>query len=207
MSYLIIDIETSAKPTDQLNMPEFEASKVLKDPEKIKVDIENKLKEWIDQCALFADRGRVLVIGVLGSDSKSEMIEGDEKEILINFWTIWSGETCSIVGHNIKSFDMPFLMRRSWLNGVKVPSGVMEGRYMSRRVLDTMDAWACGVYNERISLDNLSKAFGLNGKNGHGKEFASKYLSGEDGKKEALEYLKNDLKLTEAVAKGMGLIR
>lgn len=208
MNYIIVDIETSAKPESELNFPEFEPSKVLKDPEKIKADIDKKKAEWISECALHADRSRALVIGVLfvnGNSEKFETFEGNEKEMLINFWNVYSNnEYYHLIGHYIKGFDIPFLIRRSWINGI-VPKEFKNGRYLCDRFIDTMDSWACGT-RDTISLDNLSKIFGLHGKNGKGSEFSSLYSEGGVSREKALAYLRNDLKLTQEVAKIMGLI-
>ena len=70
MNYTVFDIETGALPLAELEaiMPEFEPSKVLKDPEKIKADIEAKRAEWIDRAALSPVSGQVLAIGYIGAD-------------------------------------------------------------------------------------------------------------------------------------------
>lgn len=207
MNYFIFDIETSAKPQDQLKLPEFEASKVLKDPEKIKADIEKKKAEWIDECALYADRGYILAIGLMKNDGTIVTLHGiAESELIQGFWGAYKADDGMILGHCIKSFDLPFIIRRSWMNGIAVPPSIFRGRYFNERIFDTMEQWACGNYQERISLDNLAKAFGLPGKNGNGKDFASQYLAGGESKQKAIEYLLNDLRMTQTVAEAMGII-
>jgi predicted PolB exonuclease-like 3'-5' exonuclease len=186
--------------------PEFVANKTLKDPEKIKADLENKKQDYIDESALFAERGYIVVIGIFDEARKTTFLEGDEKTILKAFWKLWSDTTGAVIGHNIKGFDIPFLMRRSWLNGIPAPAGVIRGRYLTDRIIDTMELWSCGNYRETISLNNLAIAFGLPGKNGNGKDFAGQYMLGGDYRKKALEYLKNDLFLTHTVALGMGVV-
>jgi 3'-5' exonuclease len=207
MNYIILDIETSAKPESELKLPEFEASKVLKDPEKIKADIEKKKQDYLDEGALHAERGYVLAIGLFKKDGNTIILEGKpEAQILEDLWKIYdSSDGCFIIGHNLKGFDIPFLVRRSWLNDVKVPFGVINGRYLGNRFIDTMELWACGNYRETISLNNLALAFGLPGKTGNGKDFAKQYLKGGEEKKKALDYLKNDLMMTHSVAVGMGI--
>ena len=61
-----------------------------------------------------------------------------------------------------------------------------------------MVAWGCGAYGPegRISLDNFAKYLGVGQKNGSGEHFAELYKVNE---KEALEYLENDLILTEKI--------
>jgi len=163
---------------------------------------EEKKKAFIEDSALHAERGSVLVIGIK-FEKTTVILEGEEGKILQEFWRIYSESVnWLVIGHCVKTFDIPFLIRRSWLNLLPVPAGVIEGRYLSKRIIDTMETWACGT-RDMISLDTLSKAFGLSGKNGNGKDFASLYAKDKEA---ALSYLRNDLELTEAIANKMGLI-
>lgn len=203
----IVDIETASKPENELSglVPKFEAPSNWKDPEKINAAIEQKKKEWLEDGALHANTGIVLVVGILESDSRNiTILEGEESSIIKGFWDFFSETTDMIVGHNIKGFDVPFILRRSWLLGIQTPVDIVRGRYINDRFIDTMERWACGT-RDTISLDNLSKAFGLPGKSGSGKDFAGQYMLGGDFKKKALDYLRNDLLMTHAVAKGMGM--
>lgn len=204
--FLIVDIETSAKPANELNIPEFEPSKVLKDPEKIMADVEKKKKEWLDEAALHAERANVLVIGYLNDEGETMFIEGEEPVILKQFWNLYAQTSCNIIGHFIKGFDLPFLIRRSWLTGVRPPSSIIRGRYFCDRIVDTMELWACGEYRKTIGLNDLCRAFGINGKNGHGKKFGEIYRAGGKDKEMALEYLANDLLITKQCAEKMGAI-
>lgn len=205
MSYLIIDIETCALPEAQLRFPEFEANKTLKDPEKIKADLERKKQEFISEAALYAERATVLVVGMMNSNKETTFIEGSEKDVLNKTWELYLECSHHIIGHYIKGFDIPFLMRRSWMNGIIPPHSLMDGRYLNRNIKDTMEAWACGT-KDTISLHNLCLALGLNGKMGNGKDFAPKYHQGGSQRQEALEYLASDLLLTHQAANKMGMI-
>lgn len=69
------------------------------------------------------------------------------------------------VGHNLTGFDLRFLFQRAVVLGIKPPSIIpFNARPWDAHVFDTMIAWA-GVGN-RISLDNLCKALGIEGKGG-----------------------------------------
>lgn len=205
MNNIIIDIETSALPIEHLKkiMPKFEASKVLKDPDKIKSDIEAKQKKWMDDAALSAETGSVLVIGIMNENDNAEYFEGSESELISLFWKSWSAlNPATWIGHYILGFDFPFIIRRSFALGIKVPSELTRGRYLPDIIQDTMARWACGT-RDTISLDNLSKTLGVGSKNGSGKDFSALYLSDRES---ALEYLENDLKLAKACAEKMGMI-
>lgn len=197
MSILFLDIESA--PLDGITPPEFDAPANLRDPEKIAAAKAKKLEAWKGSLALHAETARVLCVGVM-EDGFKGVYEGDETDILLNAWeTIDGAET--IIGHNLRGFDIPFLARRSWILGVPVPR-IMAGRFLDARFVDTMEAWSCGNREERISLDNLAKALGVGAKTGSGADFAALYAK---DRKAALGYLENDLRLTKAVAERMGL--
>jgi hypothetical protein len=97
-----------------------------------------------------------------------------------------------LVGHNIIGFDIPYLMKWSSYNGIKVPSfltpfGRGKGRFFPDVFTDTMLIDAMGKFGEMISLDNLSKAYGFSGKSGNGKFFYQMNRSDQ------IEYLTNDV--------------
>ena len=76
MRYNIFDIETGPLPVAQLVdlMPEFEAPKNFKDPEKIEANLKQQEARWIEKAALSATTGQVLAIGVKQSHDGSTLI-------------------------------------------------------------------------------------------------------------------------------------
>lgn len=204
-SSVAFDIETTGyDPARQLFQyePKFNADARLKDADKIAADISAKQDEWLSKAALDAGRAKVLVIGTL-CDGVEEVMEGEEEAIIPWFWEVFSKSRCNWIGHNISGFDIPFLCRRSFILGIKIPPGVIEGRYLNRRFVDTMTTWSCGEYGNKISLDNLARALGVGKKSGSGKDFAELYKS---DKPAAMKYLSNDLQLTHKCALKMGLL-
>lgn len=203
------DIETSALPDAALELvkPIFTANKTLKDPEKIKVDLADKEREWKEQAALNAITGKVLCIGIGSGHSSFRLIEGTEPEILTKFWDwlqqeLHAANAC--IGFNILGFDLPFLMRRSWTLNVRGPSVLRRGRYWNDNLIDIMDMWTLGNREQRISLDNMAKTFGVGAKTGNGKDFAAMYLSVMPEKREeAINYVKNDIELLRKCADRM----
>ena len=216
-NWFVHDCETAPLMGDALKkiMPAFDESEVgvgnIKDPEKIKAKIEaERLKheeKFYRKAALSATTGRVLCIGGLKADGDEIILEGDEKDMLTEFWTIWTlTRDVSFIGFNCRSFDIPFLARRSWVNGVKVPTDLVDGRYQSGRIIDLMEVWDVGKYGSEAgsqSLDMIAKILGVGEKSGSGKDFANLYIS---DRKAALEYLHNDLMLTMKVGVAMGVI-
>lgn len=194
------DIETGPLPEEQIRplMPDFDAPANIKDPEKITAAIIAKEIKWLEQAALSAITGEVLCIGYLVNESMFKFQVGAEKDILTSFWntameTITSGKI--VVGFCCKMFDLPFLVRRSWAQGVSVPKCIWNGRYFCDQIVDIAEKWECGVRGgDHISLDQLSKFLGVGQKNGNGKDFAALW---HDNREQALLYLKNDLILTK----------
>lgn len=67
------------------------------------------------------------------------------------------------IGHNICSFDLPFIFHRAIVNGVPLPAGFpIHPKPWSDDCFDTMTYWA--GHRDRISLDNLCRALGIEGK-------------------------------------------
>ena len=100
-----------------------------------------------------------------------------------------------IVGHNLKGFDLPYLIRSTMLNGAKgklylTPA---RGKFWPDLYHDTMEFEGAGEYGYRVSLDNLAQQYGFNGKNGNGKLF---YTYSRD---EQEAYLENDLLITKKI--------
>jgi predicted PolB exonuclease-like 3'-5' exonuclease len=206
----VFDLESGPVSPELLQQlkPKFTANKTLKDPDKIKADIEAKEREYIERAALDATTAQVLAIGMTsGLDTVSILFQQDmdgdrnkEVQLLSRFW-LWLrghlGEGNKVVGFAIKHFDLPMLLRRSFINGVAVPNIIQRGRYWNDNIIDLQELWCAGNREQTINLDRLSKVLGVGAKNGSGADFAN--LLATD-KKLAIEYLTNDLSLTRKCA-------
>jgi len=176
-----------------------------------------------DQWAAFVERaplspitGRVLAIGLWDSTNELEPTlvwidgkQGGEMAVLNAFWMAFRDCVATdtrLVGHNIFGFDLPFLVRRSWLLGVRVPDEVIVAGRPHRLFVDTMRVWACSNYQDRISLDRLAAFLGSTRKNGDGADFHRLFFGTEEERQQALDYLKNDLRMTSEVAERMGVL-
>ena len=119
-------------------------------------------------------------------------------------------ESRKLVGHNCNQFDVPFVVRRSWLFGIDIPESVFDrGRWLDQAVFaDTMQIWAAGT-REWAKLDSLARAFEIGGKpEGMDGSMFWKLIASEceDDRQRAEEYLANDLRMTRAIAERMGLV-
>lgn len=207
---ICFDIETGPLPLPELEamMPEFEAPSNYKDEEKIARAIEAKKLAWIDKAALDARTGRVLAIGhtLEGQDGVQCIDDSEGEAALLEHWWDYYRKSRNVgahwIGHNIRAFDFPFLVRRSLKHGLCLPSGlVANGIRYDRLIVDLMEVWGCGDYKTTISLDNLAKFLGVGAKNGSGKDFYGLYKTDRD---KALDYLRNDVNLVKACWEVMG---
>lgn len=221
---IIFDIETGPLPADELAkaIPPFDPASVklgnTKDPEKVAAKLAEAKAEYesesVANAALDAITGRVLAVGYYHAREQefdlhvNDGTPAGERKLLTAFWAAVSfatGGSANLVGHNIHGFDLPFLIQRSRLLGVAMPQLselLFRNRYWADCFVDTMQHWSCGKYNTYTSLDRLSKAFGLGGKNGSGADFAGLW---ENDRPTAEAYLKNDLELTYRVAMQLGV--
>lgn len=156
----------------------------------------------VSKAALNALTGRVVAIGIKTADEE-KILSGNEAEILRGFWEIFMMTPCAFAGWNINGFDIPFMVRRSWANGVIVPN-IYNGRYLDKRFIDLMEVFGCGEYGYKAKLDDVANFLGVQGKydgDCTGEEFAEKFLSGDDvARAQAEEYLKCDVRATWAIA-------
>lgn len=205
---IIFDCETAPLPAEKLASvkPVFKPNRTLKDPEKIKADLAAKELAWMDDAALDGKYGQVLAIGLLDTFEMEaaplRILAGPEKAIIAEFWSVWN-DGPKIVGFCIKSFDLPFLVQRSWILGLPVPKDLLEGRYWNRRIVDLQEIWTCfGYRTEGQSLDAIAKATGIGAKTGNGKDFAHLFAT---DRKAALDYLGTDLELCAKLAARLGV--
>ena len=212
MKIVAFDIETGPLSEERIRKiaPAFKESGVKtgnlgleKQLEKIALEKTKHISKIVSSAALNAEYGQVLAIGILGDDIPT-ILTGDESDILAKFWGLAAKDfqvgVTTWVGHNVLGFDLPFLLRRSVIVGVSVPSFLrpkLGGRYWPDFWVDTMEVWKAGDYRATISLDRFCKASGLEGKNGSGEHFAEMLKT---DKLKAIDYLKNDLKITKDLA-------
>lgn len=180
----------------------------------------------IDKAALSPVTGRVVAIGMMAVDGLDSdggeawkcgvlgigdvtlgpAIPAMTEHGLLDWWWTEYQDYDRIIGHNIFGFDLPFLIRRSWMLGVDVPVNVLDkDRYWNPVFVDTMTRWSCGS-RDYVSLDTLAKIVGHDGKNGSGADFARLWFGTPEERQQAKEYLENDLEMTFRVAEMMGLV-
>lgn len=160
---------------------------------------EKHVADFMDRAALSPLTGECVCIGY-GMPFK--MIEGSEVEILKQFWSLV--KTGTVVGWNSNGFDLPFLVRRSWKHKLMVPK-IIDGRFFDKRFIDLMQTFECGKYNSFVKLDVAAKFLGVGAKTGDGADFAKLYRGTADERKQAIDYLRDDVTMVWKIAELLGV--
>lgn len=211
-----IDRKTKTPPEEREKLKQEKIDAARAAHEKKYVDDKAKYEaEAHGKAALSPVTGTVLAIGCYKPSLDSYLIVGvdeqmDEATLLDAFWTFATSQieqNALLIGLNIFNFDLPFLVRRSWMLGVNVPRTIRDGRYWSRSFVDLAECWLCGQRfgSVEASFSAIAKALGLPDKpeGVTGADFAR--LWGED-REAAVAYLKNDLLTPAKMAMRMGVI-
>lgn len=108
--------------------------------------------------------GRICCIGIIKENSagiiQKEVFSGSEKEILTKFWKT-AADVHRFVGHNIWNFDLPFIYKRSIINGIKPRWDISFARYRNMPIYDTQQEWELWGYQKAQKLDTLAKVLNL----------------------------------------------
>ena len=203
---IVFDIETGPMPEDILTrqMPRFSAPGNWKDEDKIAAKIKEQEENYIKKAALSAQTGQVLAIGLANGTKVDiwDVNQYSEREIIGAFWDAISeaGPTKRWIGFNIKGFDLPFLIRRSFFYGITPSATPRLGRFWDERFIDLMELWQCGNREQTISLSALSVFFGGEPKAESGTDF---HCWIKEDPARAQTYLIKDLAITAEAAARM----
>ncbi len=173
---LCLDIETipAVEPTES----DLKAPGQYKKPEAIEKYIsENKkqlLHSEIKKRSVSIYDNRIICLGyAFNDDEPIGLTNESEEEILKSFQEAvleyckvhgGSPEGMTLIGHNIKKFDAPSLYLKACLYGLSTLQSMF---YFGRKnMVDTMVLGTYFDYKSYVSMDNLCKFFGIEGKNG-----------------------------------------
>lgn len=142
---------------------------------------------------------------VFGIDADGN--EEPEKKALTDFLTLMKSfdpEIDELVGHNIVSFDLPFIFQRCLVHCISARPFVNLAEYTVRGVFDTMRQWWLGDRRSRVSLDDIAWALGIESSKTadvEGSKVFDLYQQGRLG--EIREYNLNDVRVTRKIYERM----
>lgn len=185
MPALVIDIESAGEPWE--NIDEFTQSILVKKAFNYGKNDEDITAEELakQQLGLSPLTGEIVALGVMDSDTgegavyfqapkadikeqtigKTKLQPMTEKEMLVKFWQL-AERYREFVTYSGRSFDMPFIMLRSAIHGVKPTKDITRARYIYQQAanavhIDLYDQLTFYGAAKLGSLHMVSRAFGL----------------------------------------------
>ena len=191
MSTLYLDIETVPQE------PTCDAIAPRKDEESD--------GDYNKRLSCSAISGKIVCLGYYHEskvDHQTDVLEGDEYELLYQFWHSLVPETTLFVGHNILDFDLRFILQRSIILSVKPTRNISFARFRQNPVFDTMHEWSKWG-RDYVKLDYLARALGVptSKDSMDGSLVYPAYLEGRISDIET--YCKKDVETTRAVYRRM----
>ncbi|MDW8279867.1 MAG: ribonuclease H-like domain-containing protein [bacterium] len=184
---LIIDIETVGEDFDSLDeFTKDSLTKWIKKEAENETEYQKLLEELKNRLGFSPLTAQIVVIGLLDYEKKEGVVYFDapgeniaefkdsgitfkqatEKEMLSEFWRI-SNYYNYFITFNGRNFDIPFIMIRSAICGIKPSKDLMRGRYIYQQSLDAIHIDLAeqlsfyGALRKKGSLHLWSRAFGI----------------------------------------------
>lgn len=173
---LLIDIETvSAHPSfsqltdDWKQLWEEKVQRQL--PENVTAG-----EFYPQRAAVMAEFSKVICISVgyfkkegAGLKLRVKSFYGDDEKVLLQDFIAAlqkmesNNNKWSFTGHNIKEFDIPFICRRLFINGLTLPAFLdfQNMKPWETNMIDTFQYWRFGDYKHYTSLKLLAAALGV----------------------------------------------
>lgn len=209
--YRILDLETIPHPEAHKWADPVKADSRLKDPEKIKADIEEKTAKQADEFGLDPDCCRIVALGLhdVGYGDPTVYLcsnELEEREQLKSFWATYDKHYTKLVTFNGLKFDLPVLVMRSLYLQVEHPEIVIAPAWKATHIdlyqklsLDgaRKDVHSLAFYARRLGIGTLDKV--------KGNQIAQLVKDGAWDQVEA--HCLSDVGLTHALANRLGLLK
>ena len=175
MQNIYLDIETipcqspeyRAKVRENIKPPA-----TIKKPESILAWMEENAESATDEAVAKTSfdpaHGHICCLSFAVGDEPVAYYEArtvdDERHILSNFYAaLPKMGMARFIGHNVAAFDMRFILCRSIVLGINIPTIIPRDiKPWSQEIFDTMTAWAGA--RGTIGQDRLAEALGLSGK-------------------------------------------
>ena len=212
VSPIVVDLETAGLPNAADFLEPVSAAKNLVDPAKVKADIEKRTAERDEKLALDWNVGRIVALAwwteARGISAGCCQDEAHEAELIAAFWE--TARMRTIVGFNIKGFDLRFLVQRSRYLGINHPM-LDFSKYSRNGITDLyLDlTFGDGLYDQgamRRTLHAFCKRFGIPVEDAvQGKDIPALVEAGDWDS--VRRHVVSDVTLTVALARRIGLIQ
>jgi hypothetical protein len=212
MKHIVFDIETI--PQDETKLlalaPEFAAPANLKDPEKIAAAVARKRADYLAEAALNWKTAEIVLVGAGDDTQIQSFTAATEKELVGDFLTLVGdalADGVAVGGHNVKGFDLPMLVNRARVHGLRIPTTVLcfwKGRpTWHESVFDTLELLSFGRSFEGNGVDDVARVLGLPPKLGRGGDFPLLWRADREA---ALAYNRRDVEIEIEIARICGCI-
>ena len=108
-------------------------------------------EQYHQRASVHAEFGRIVCISCVmrapdGSIKRTSFCSDDEHKLISGFFAMVAkvGASISFGGHNVKSFDIPFICKRAIIHGLRIPKALDFGTLPARKmgnVVDTLELW------------------------------------------------------------------
>lgn len=163
---------------------------------------------YTSYAGIYPEFGKIVCVSLGALDNKGEVkittFTGDEKDILLKVRTVLNTASSkyTLCGHNIKSFDLPYLGKRYLINGLKPPT-LLPGhdtKPWEVKAVDTRDIWTFGGFKSFSTLPLIANLLGITTSSDvNGDEVNFHYWNG--GMTKVIEYCEKEIKITIEIIK------
>ena len=218
---IVVDLETAPHPCagdylEPLNLDAITAAKNLKDPEKVKADLEQRKAAAVAEHAGKLGRAALdwnlsRIVALAWSTGEAIVVrpcntEEEEREALVTFWQEAKGR--ELLGFAARTFDAPTLIQRSRLLGVEHrPINLArfgKGSIIDLREILTFDDARYEAIMPR-SLKMFCRRFGIPVDDSvSGADIPALVAAGEWD--QVISHVTSDVRLTMALARRIGVL-
>lgn len=177
---IVLDIETVGFELEDLAESQQEFLLRYADKETDEKIRSEKIQETKRYLSLYPYTAKILVIGMMNTQTEGQLVlysnesnneyEINEKKIkyiadsevnIINkFWKLVK-RTDKVITFNGRNFDIPFLMIRSAMLGIKPSVNLISSRYNTTHHIDLLDQLTFYGLSRKFNLDFYCHAFGI----------------------------------------------
>ena len=202
MATLVFDIETIGEPWESFDdVSKKSLTRWIARTAKNDTEYKSELENLKNQLGFSPLTGSIVALGMydvereqgavyyVGDSSRESIVEGNftykertESELLKDFWE-GAGSYDTFVTFNGRSFDVPFLLHRSVVHGIRPTVPLLGRRYLSQQTLpyhiDLQDELTFyGAMNRRPPLHLFCRAYGIESPKGEmgGEDIAELFL-------------------------------